>query len=89
MPQDFRDLLPKHWVEELVGSDLQCQANLFERDKFVRGIYPEDKPLPRCICKATVSVDDAYFCRRHAAYLLLELHITEFKDAQERTSREA
>lgn len=80
--------MPQNVQEIPYDSGLQCQALLYERDQLA-GVYPKDKPLPRCLFHATITIGDAYYCRRHAAYLLLELALTEFKDAQKRTSSEA
>ena len=60
---------------------LRCQANLYERDTEI-GVRPVTAPVIRCTSKATISVGDAVFCRRHAALLVLNLALTATKDKQ-------
>lgn len=48
-----------------------CEAFVFENDQ-KRGVYPRDKPLPRCMNVASYEVDGKLYCKRHAMMVVFD-----------------
>jgi hypothetical protein len=74
-------------VFEIRSGYTTCACRCYINDQRF-GKYPKDRPLPKCGAWASISVEGTPYCRRHAAYVLLELLLRENRNEPERVSRE-
>ena len=49
-----------------------CEGLLYVTDQ-AKGVYPKDRPLPKCMDFSRYIVNGKCYCRRHAALIVLDL----------------